>query len=99
MDMKRQIFFAATLLFLALSTIQGTAAVWLSISPQGAQVTPGGQLQFLVTVNGTSDSVVIWSVTGPGCSGIACGMITGEGLYTAPAHAPSPSTVTVTATS
>lgn len=97
--MKRQIFFAATLLFFALSAIPGTAAVSLSISPQGVQVPSGGQLQFLVTVSGTSDSVVIWSVTGAGCSGIMCGMITGDGLYTAPATTPSPSTVTVTATS
>src|SRR5262249_35245603 len=56
------------------------------------------QLQFAVTITGTTDSVVIWSVTGPGCSGISCGAISSDGLYTAPAAAPSPATVSVTAT-
>lgn len=97
--MKSLVVVASTLLCLAFSAIPATAAVSLSLSPQNAQVPTGGQLQFIVTVNGTSDSVVIWSVTGAGCSGIVCGMITGSGLYTAPANAPSPSIVKVTVTS
>jgi len=97
--MKRVIVFASTLLCLAFSAIAAPAAVSLSLSPQNAQVPIGGQLQFVVTVNGTTDSVVIWSVTGAGCSGVTCGMIDDQGLYTAPPKAPSPSTVTVTATS
>jgi len=97
--MKRLMVVASTLLCLAFSAIAAPASVTLSLSPQNAQVPTGGQLQFVVTVSGTSDSVVIWSVNGAGCSGIACGMISGQGLYTAPATAPSPSTVTVTATS
>jgi hypothetical protein len=97
--MKRLILSLSTFLALALSATQAAASVSLSVSPQNAQVPLGGQLQFAATVNGTTDSVVIWSVTGAGCIGIACGMITDEGLYTAPASAPSPSIVTVTATS
>ena len=97
--MKRLSLSVSTLLVLALSATQAAVGVSVSLSPQNAQVPLGGQLQFAATVNGTTDSVVIWSVTGAGCFGIACGMITDEGLYTAPASAPSPSTVTVTATS
>ncbi len=97
--MKRLFFLASAFLVLALAAIQGKAAVSLSLLPQNAQVPVNGQLQFVVNVSGTTDSVVIWSVTGTGCSGITCGMISDEGLYTAPANAPSPSNVTVTATS
>jgi hypothetical protein len=79
--------------------IPAAAAVSVSLSPQNAQVVPGGQLQFTATVSGTSDSVVIWSVTGSGCIGISCGTISSSGLYTAPASAPAPPTVTVTVTS
>ena len=97
--MNRLAVFASTLLCLTFSAIQATAAVSLSLSPQNAQVLASGQLQFLVTVNGTTNSVVLWSVTGAGCSGITCGEIDDQGLYIAPAKAPSPSTVTVTVTS
>ncbi len=50
---------------------------------------------------------VTWSVSGPGCTGAACGSIDGnnagtaeapEASYTAPAIAPSPNSVVVTAT-
>jgi hypothetical protein len=74
-------------------------AVSVSLSPNPGGVLPGGQLQFTATVSGTSNSVVIWSLSGPGCSGIACGQITGQGLYLAPATAPNPPIVIVTATS
>lgn len=67
----------------------------LTISPSSPQIKPGGQIQF--SASGQS-GVVVWSVTGNGCSGIACGQITSTGLYTAPATAPSPNTVVVTAT-
>src|SRR5258707_7019430 len=97
--MNRLIVLASILLVLAFSANQAAATVSLSLSPQNAQVPPGGHVQFAVVVNGTTDSVVIWSVTGSGCSGITCGMITDDGLYTAPGNAPSPSAVTVTATS
>lgn len=94
--MRRVVVFASTLLCLAFSAIAASAAVSLSLTPQNAQVPVGSQLQFVVTVSGTSDSVVLWSVTGAGCSGFTCGMINDQGLYTAPANVPSPSTVQVT---
>jgi hypothetical protein len=41
---------------------------------------------------------VKWSVTGVGCSGPACGMMSGD-MYLAPKVLPSPSSVVLTATS
>src|SRR5580704_6106019 len=97
--MKRLCFLASAVLVLALAPIRATAAVSLSLLPQNAQVPVNGQIQFVANISGTTDGVVIWSVTGTGCSGITCGTISDDGLYTAPANAPSPSNVTVTATS
>lgn len=81
----------------ASATVSLTAAPVLTISPASPQIKPQGQVQF--TASGPQSGVVIWSISGAGCSGIACGSINSSGLYTAPATAPSPNTVTVTATS
>lgn len=81
----------------AVVALTGIANASVVISPSSAQVKPGAQVQFSAT--GSADDVVIWSVSGAGCSGIACGTITSNGLYIAPTAAPSPSTVQVTATS
>lgn len=78
----------------------GGGAVSVSISPSST-VSVGVNLtqQFTATVTNTSNTAVNWSVAGSGCSGAACGSISTNGLYTAPATPPSPATVTVTATS
>lgn len=75
------------------------ASITLSLAPTTIHVQPGGQAQFAASVSGTTNSVVIWSLNGPACSGIACGQITSGGLYIAPAVAPSPNVITVIATS
>ena len=65
-------------------------------------VASGTTAQFTATLtpapNSNPSRVVSWSVSGPGCSGTACGTVTSAGSYTAPASAPSPDTVMVTAT-
>jgi hypothetical protein len=80
----------------------------VSISPSSAFLPPStssalSQLQFTATVTGNSNTDVIWSVaggvTGTGCSGTACGTIDANGVYTAPAAAPSPNAISVIATS
>lgn len=81
----------------AIIGLAGMANASVTISPSSIQVKPGAQVQFSAT--GSADGVVIWGVSGVGCSGIGCGSINSGGLYTAPGTAPSPSTVTVTATS
>src|SRR5215469_8520457 len=83
--------------FICPAIASATASV--SISPTTVQVQPGGQTQFSAKVNGTTNSVVLWSLTGVNCSGIACGQISSTGLYRAPATPPSPNVVTITATS
>ncbi len=75
------------------------ASVSVSISPTTVEVQPGGQTQFTAVVNGTTNSVVLWSLAGTNCAGIACGQINSLGVYTAPAVAPHPNVVAVTATS
>ena len=97
-NMKRLLRIAWLALLLVVSDA-AALAVSVSLSPNPGGVLPGGQLQFTATVSGTSNSVVIWSLSGSGCSGIACGQITGQGLYLAPTTAPNPPIVIVTATS
>jgi hypothetical protein len=97
--MKRHFVILSILCCLVLSAGRALAAVSVSLSPQNPKVLTGGQLQFVVAVSGTSDSVVIWSATGAGCSGVSCGTINSTGLYTAPTVVPSPPAVTVTVTS
>ena len=53
------------------------------------------QQQFSATVSNSTNQSVTWAVTG----GNANGTVDATGLYTAPAAAPNPATVTVTATS
>jgi hypothetical protein len=77
--------------------VAATSSSQIALTPTSAQVKPGAQLQF--TASGPASGVVIWSVSGSGCSGVSCGSITSSGLYTAPAIAPSPATVAVTTTS
>jgi len=64
-----------------------------------ASVNTGATAAYAATItpapNSNPSRVVNWSVSGPGCSGAACGTITGAGGYTAPASAPSPATVNI----
>jgi hypothetical protein len=92
----------------ALLTITpATNSVAVTLSPQYAFLAPTtgapSTLQFFVSVTGTANTAVSWSVqsgvSGAGCAGAACGSISSAGLYSAPAIAPSPNAVSVTATS
>ena len=81
------------------ATVTMVTAIAVSISPTSAQVDVNGYQQFTAKVTGTAIGGVTWSVSGSGCSGIACGSVSSTGLYRAPANAPSPATIRVTATS
>ena len=59
----------------------------------------GSSHQFTETPDGLSSDAVAWSVSGAGCSGSGCGVISPSGLYTAPSTVPNPPTITVVATS
>jgi len=65
------------------------------------------QAAFTLAAGSIPNFGVTWSVTGPGCTGAACGVIAGnnagsaeapQATYTAPPIAPSPNSVVVTAT-
>jgi hypothetical protein len=78
----------------------GTApVVVVEVTPANVSVTVGATQQFAASVTGTPNTAVVWTVSGTGCSGTACGTISSSGLYTAPAAVPSPANVTTTATS
>jgi hypothetical protein len=79
--------------------LAASAGVTIAVSPNGMTVTTGATQQFTATVTGSSNTAVSWSLSGAGCSGAACGTISGGGIYTAPSSVPSPATLQVIATS
>jgi len=83
----------------ATAAVSINTPVTVTLSPTTAQVFTGGQQQFTVTVTGSKDTAVTWSLSGAGCSGVACGTVSSTGLYTAPAAVPNPARVSLTATS
>ena len=97
--MKRIAALASVFLVVGLLTATAWGTITVTVSPSTANVNTNAQQLFTATVTGTSNQVVIWSLSGPGCSGITCGSITAFGQYTAPRSVPNPPTVTVTATS
>src|ERR1700733_14152545 len=73
----------------------------VSVSPSSATVAINGTQQFTATVMGTGafNSAVTWSVNGVFGGTPGGGMINASGIYTAPSFAPTPNTVTISATS
>jgi hypothetical protein len=76
-----------------------TALVAITVNSNNATLVVGRNQQFIANVTGTSKTAVAWTVSGAGCSGVACGTISVNGLYVPPSSVPSPGTVTVKATS
>ena len=72
-------------------TITGPVVISVTVNPSSSSVRVNRTRQFTATVNGSSNQSVTWKAT--------AGKISSTGLYTAPATVPSPSTVTVSATS
>lgn len=83
----------------ATATVTIIPPVGITVSPTTANVVAGNHQQFTATVTGNSNTAVTWSVSGAGCTGAACGVISSTGLYNAPGAVPSPAQVTVRATS
>jgi hypothetical protein len=79
--------------------VSGSAGAAVQVNPNNATLSVGSTQQFAATVTGTSNTAVTWTMSGAGCSGGACGTISGGGLYTAPASVPSPAILSVTGTS
>jgi hypothetical protein len=92
----------------AMLVISGpTGPLAVTISPFYAFIPPSSStlstMQFYAAVTGTTNNSVTWSVqgavAGQGCAGTACGSVDANGLYTAPALAPSPNAISLIATS
>jgi hypothetical protein len=73
-------------------------SVTVVVDPKTQSVVVATTQQFTVTVTGSSNVAVAWSVGGTNCSTQDCGSISAAGLYTAPKAIPDPALVTVTAT-
>jgi hypothetical protein len=79
--------------------IQSAQSISVSISPQAVTLAPGQSQQFTATVQGTASSGVTWLVAGIQGGNSSLGTVSTNGLYTAPAVIPAPSTVMLTARS
>jgi hypothetical protein len=77
----------------------------VSVAPPTANVAAGTTAFFTATLqNDVRGQSVIWSLSGAGCSGTACGTVSApaapsQAQYTAPTTVPNPATVVLTATS
>ncbi len=76
----------------------------VSVSPTSTSVQVSTSANFTAAVqNDSQNKGVVWSLSGAGCSGAACGTLSGvttsSVTYTAPTAVPAPATVTLTATS
>ena len=89
-------------------TVTAPPAITVSVSPNASSVqSPSGTQLFTATVtNDSQNKGVTWTLTGAGCTGVACGTLSSSSsasgiaiTYTAPATVPSPALVTLTATS
>jgi hypothetical protein len=73
------------------------AAVSIASWPAAAAVRVGDTVQFSAVVQNGSSGAVIWTVDGVAGGNVKVGTITASGLYRAPASAPDPAVVMVTA--
>jgi hypothetical protein len=74
--------------------------VLVSVQPASVTLSPLAVQGFQASVLGTSNQNVVWQVQGTACSTAgACGTVDANGIFTAPASAPSPNAIQVVAIS
>ncbi len=74
--------------------------VLVSVQPASVTLAPLAVQGFQASVLGTSNQTVVWQVQGTACSTSgACGTVDANGIFTAPAAAPSPNAIQVVAIS
>lgn len=77
--------------------------VTVAVAPTTLSISIKADQQFAATVTGASNPMLNWTVSGPGCSGMTCGLVSpltlngSTALYQAPPSIPAPATVTITA--
>jgi hypothetical protein len=74
-------------------------SITVAVSPTTANIRAGDSFPFAVTVSGTTNQAVTWSVNGTSGGSATLGTISAAGNYTAPAVLPNPNTITVRASS
>jgi hypothetical protein len=60
----------------------------VNLSPTGTKLIVGLSQQYSAKVNTTGSTAVLWTVSGKGCTGKDYGVISADGLYTAPLSVP-----------
>jgi hypothetical protein len=75
------------------------AAVTVQVSPPTKTLAPQGTQQFMATVTGTANTAVTWLVNGIPGGAPSLGLISGIGLYAAPADVPAQISVAIEAQS
>jgi hypothetical protein len=73
----------------------------VGVMPSAVTLAPNAIQSFHSTITGSDDQQVNWGISGAACAGAGnpCGTVDPTGQYTAPPQAPSPNTLSVTATS
>jgi uncharacterized protein (DUF1800 family) len=80
-------------------TVSPPLSVQVKVSPATAQIRAAAKQQFSATITGTANTAVMWSVNNVAGGNTTLGMVDASGMYTAPANAPNPNPVNVTAAS
>jgi len=85
----------------ASATITILPHVLVAVMPSAITLAPNAIQIFQATITGSDDQQVNWGLSGAACAGAGspCGTVNPTGQYTAPPQAPSPNTLSVTATS
>ena len=74
--------------------------ILVSVFPASVTLPPLGVQGFTASVLGTGNQAVVWQIQGSACSvSGACGSITPNGTFTAPAAQPTPNTIQIVAIS
>ena len=76
-----------------------TPSITVTVTPTSGTILLGNSQTFAATVTNTTNTSVSWSVNSIPAGSASAGTITADGVYTAPADLPSPTTVTIAATS
>jgi hypothetical protein len=79
------------------SSSQNAITITVSVVPAATSVVVNQQVPFMATVTGTTNTAVTWEVAGMPGGNSTIGTIDVNGIYTAPATVPNPSTQVVTA--
>jgi hypothetical protein len=99
-EFRRQ-YLGLRITFLYNPPLKGSSPSLAGISPPRLKIPAGSSVLFVPIVNGITDAThfpIRWTVVGQGCAESACGIISDNGMYTAPLKVPDNPTITVKAT-